>query len=93
MILHHIQTSPGNDNALATSLKYAAKDDSFVLSGNGVTAVLKRQWSMALSPFKVYLLADDVSARGLAPHTAGYPLIDYQDFVALTLSHDKIITW
>ncbi|MCF1428950.1 MAG: sulfurtransferase complex subunit TusB [Shewanella sp.] len=93
MILHHIQTSPGNDNALATSLKYAVKNDSFVLTGNGVVTVLKRQWLMALSPFKVYLLADDINARGLQPHTVGYPLIAYQDFVALTLSHDKVITW
>lgn len=93
MILHHIQTSPGNDNALQTALRYAGKADSFMLSGNAVNAVLKRQWSMALSPFKVYLLKDDVDARGLQLHTNGYKLVDYDEFVGLTLSHNKMITW
>ncbi len=93
MILHHIQTSPGNDNGLHTALRYAGKADSFLLSGNGVNAVLKRQWSMALSPFKVYLLKDDVEARGLQMQTSGYPLVSYDEFVALTLSHNKVISW
>ncbi|BDM64320.1 sulfurtransferase TusB [Shewanella sp. NFH-SH190041] len=93
MILHHIQTSAGNDNALQTCLRYAGKHDSVLLSGNGVNAILKRQWSMALSPFKVYLLRDDVIARGLTLQADGYALVDYAEFVALTLSHDKVISW
>lgn len=93
MILHHIQTSPSNDNALRCCLKYIAKNDSIVLSADGVNAILLAQWAKALEPFRLMLLNHDVKARGLETFTQNYQLIDYNDFVNQTLIHDKIITW
>ena len=93
MILHHIQTSANSDNALKTALRFAAVTDSFVFSGNGVNTVLQPQWSSKLTPYQVYLLKDDIEARGLATLVRSYKQISYNDFVALTLSHNKVITW
>jgi sulfur relay protein TusB/DsrH len=46
----------------------------------------------------LFALIDDVSARGLSafmPTTAlpQLQLINYDEFVAQTLSHQKVITW
>lgn len=93
MILHHIQTSPSRDNALKLCLRYASKEDGILLSSDGVNALLVRQWAMALSPFKIMVLKDDVIARGLTERLKNINQIDYNDFVAQSLLHDKVITW
>ncbi|MFV0508397.1 MAG: sulfurtransferase complex subunit TusB [Shewanella algae] len=93
MILHHIQTSAARDTALSCALRYAGKTDVFLLAGDAVSALLKRQWAMALSPFKVVLVADDVKARGLEDFLGNYEQLDYPALVALTLAHTKVISW
>jgi len=93
MILHHIYTSPARDNALKLCLRYACKDDGIILSSDGVNALLLRQWAMALAPFKLMVLKDDVLARGLSERLAHIHQIDEQAFVAQTLAYDKVITW
>ncbi|QYJ77406.1 sulfurtransferase complex subunit TusB [Shewanella acanthi] len=93
MILHHIQTSPSRDSALKLCLRYALKEDAILLSGDGINALLLRQWAMALSPFKVMVLKDDVIARGLSERLKNVTTIDYNDFVAQSLLHNKVITW
>ncbi|MBP6519443.1 MULTISPECIES: sulfurtransferase complex subunit TusB [Shewanella] len=93
MILHHIQTSPSRDSALKLCLRYACKEDAILLSSDGVNALLLRQWAMALSPFKLMVLKDDVIARGLSERLKNVMLIDYNEFVAQSLLHDKVITW
>lgn len=93
MILHHIQTSPCRDSALKLCLRYACKEDAILLSSDGVNALLLRQWAMALSPFKLMVLKDDVVARGLSERLKNVMLIDYNEFVAQSLLHDKVITW
>jgi len=93
MILHHIQTSPGQDNALQTCLRYIQAGDTIILSGNGVNALLQTQWQSALSHIKVLLLQDDVQARGLTDMLQRYTFIDYGNFVELSLTHQKVISW
>jgi len=93
MILHHIQTSPSRDSALKLCLRCACKEDAILLSSDGVNALLLRQWAMALSPFKLMVLKDDVVARGLSERLKNVKLIDYNEFVAQSLLHDKVITW
>lgn len=74
-------------------LRYACKEDAILLSSDGVNALLLRQWAMALSPFKLMVLKDDVVARGLSERLKNVTLIDYNEFVAQSLLHDKVITW
>ncbi|MBV7315674.1 sulfurtransferase complex subunit TusB [Shewanella sp. NIFS-20-20] len=93
MILHHIQTSPAADGALKTCLRYLRRGDSVLLTANAVNALLVRQYAMALSPFKIYVLKDDLVARGLASSLAKYQQIDHADMVDLVITHQKVITW
>jgi len=93
MNLHHIQTSIKQDNALACCIKYMDKQDSILLSGNGVNSLLLPLWREKLAGLRVMVLIDDVEARGLSLRLQDYPLIDYDTFVQESLKHDKVITW
>ncbi|MBB1270546.1 sulfurtransferase complex subunit TusB [Shewanella sp. SR44-3] len=98
MILHLIQTSATQDNALSTCLSLVRATDSILLMGDGVNCLLSPAWQAQLQVCKLFALADDVTARGL---TALIPvgvlpqltLINYDEFVAQTLSYQKVITW
>lgn len=93
MNLHHIQTSAKQDNALACCVKYMDKQDSILLSGNGVNSLLLTQWRERLAGINIMILIDDVEARGLSLRLQDYSLIDYDTFVQESLKHDKVITW
>lgn len=93
MILHHIQHSASEDNALKTCLRFAASKDSILLSGNGLYALLQPAWQNQLAQRTVYLLKDDVTARGLSTRLSNYNMIDYNEFISQTLKHEKVITW
>jgi len=93
MNLHHIQTSAKQDNALACCVKYMDKQDSILLSGNGVNSLLLTQWRERLAGINIMILIDEVEARGLSQRLQGYTLIDYDTFVQESLKHDKVITW
>lgn len=102
MILHLIQTSASEDNALSTCLTLVQAADSILLMGDGVNCLLMSAWQARLQGIKLFALKDDVTARGLAAFmpnqlpTQALPmlqLINYDEFVAQTLRHQKVITW
>ncbi|BAJ02260.1 sulfurtransferase complex subunit TusB [Shewanella violacea] len=93
MILHHIQTSPNQDNALICAINYADQADSILLSGNGVYALLEEKWQVALQTKQIFLLESDVQARGLIKQLGNYACIDHSQFVQQALIHKKVITW
>ncbi|WP_435807354.1 sulfurtransferase complex subunit TusB [Shewanella psychromarinicola] len=101
MILHHIQTSTMSDDALNTCLRYIHPTDSILLSSDAVNCLLQTQWQQRLANIKLFVLQDDVVARGLferlmmlANKTASsFDIIDYSQFVEQSLLHDKVITW
>ncbi|WP_299002201.1 sulfurtransferase complex subunit TusB [uncultured Shewanella sp.] len=93
MILHHIQHSANEDNALATCLRYAANHDSLLFSGNGLYTLLQTPWQEQLKAYTIFLLKDDVNARGLASRLSHFNIIDYSEFINQTLKHEKVITW
>lgn len=92
-ILHHIQTSTVNDNALAVCINYASESDSILLSGDAVYAIFNTDLINKLSSFSLYLLESDISARGLINKANSYQLIDYVQFVSLVEQHSKVISW
>ncbi|WP_025823400.1 sulfurtransferase complex subunit TusB [Shewanella marina] len=93
MILHTIQTSPAKGNRLALCLRFMREQDSLLLLGDGINSLLSPQIKQQLSNTTLYLLQDDVNARGLANALMQYDMISYEDFVALTISHNKVINW
>ncbi len=92
-ILHQIQDSPSNSNALVLAMRYAQKEDCLLLCGNAVNTLLGNKAMLNESKCKVILLEDDIIARGLQDYVGEFELVDYSGFVSLTLSHQKVITW
>ncbi|ABE55090.1 DsrH like protein [Shewanella denitrificans OS217] len=98
MILHLIQTSASQDNALSTCLCLIQPSDSILLMGDAVNCLLMPTWQAQLKGMALFALEDDVTARGLSSlmPTENLPqlqLLNYDEFVAQTLSHQKVITW
>ena len=98
MILHHIQTSPTTDNALAICLRYFASNDSIVFAADAIYALLNHSWFESLKSKKIFVLKDDATALGLVDKLAcaqhvEITFISYDEFVQQTLLHDKVITW
>ncbi|UAL42012.1 sulfurtransferase complex subunit TusB [Shewanella inventionis] len=102
MILHHIQTSVTTDNALATCLRFIHPSDSIILAGDAVNCLLQMPWQHRLASVNVFILQDDVHARGLQQHIETiatrmspelFHIIDYSSFVEQSLKHNKVITW
>ncbi|ABZ76639.1 DsrH family protein [Shewanella halifaxensis HAW-EB4] len=93
MILHLIQDSPEQSSALKACLRYATKQDCILLSGNGVNSLLKQTLRSQLSEYTCVALQEDVEARGLMGFLNDIKLVNYNEFVALSLTHDKVISW
>ncbi|ACJ29280.1 DsrH like protein [Shewanella piezotolerans WP3] len=93
MILHHIQSSPTQSAALKLCLRYINTTDSILLSSNAVNCLLIKEWQSRLNDYNVLVLEDDVIARGLQSRLSAFKMIGYADFVALTLTHNKVICW
>ncbi|WP_119968537.1 sulfurtransferase complex subunit TusB [Shewanella japonica] len=96
MIMHLIQHSATTDNALTCCLRYIAEQDSILLSDDAINCLLNHEWQQRLSNIKIYVLIEDIDARGLGarlPQTNNIKVIDYDQFVLATLEHTKVITW
>ncbi|GIU21847.1 sulfurtransferase complex subunit TusB [Shewanella sp. MBTL60-007] len=93
MILHHIQNSVEQSDALSTCLRYIANNDSILLSGNGINCLLKAEWRAKLADLNVVVLQEDVNARGLQDYLKDVKQVSYNEFVELSLEHEKVISW
>lgn len=96
MILHQIQTSATTDNALNCCLRYIGLEDSIILADDAINCLLQLEWQQRLQDIKIYILIEDIEARGLSqrlPKSANISIIDYDQFVLATLQHTKVITW
>ncbi|MCG9731028.1 sulfurtransferase complex subunit TusB [Shewanella sp. Isolate13] len=93
MILHHIQNSVEQSGALSTCLRYITNNDSILLSGNGINCLLKAEWRAKLADLNVVVLQEDVNARGLQDYLKDVKQVSYNEFVELSLEHEKVISW
>lgn len=94
MILHKFSTSPFDSSRLQTHLKYVAEQDGILLCEDAVYLVqhhLAR--SLGKGSNQVYLLKEDMIARGLTQSQARFKQVDYAEFVALSLEYEKVVSW
>ena len=74
--------------ALAPCLDTAATADAILLIEDGVYAATQDQ------PRECFAIDMDIQARGIASRiTAETSVINYADFVELTVKHNPIVTW
>ncbi|MBM7074519.1 sulfurtransferase complex subunit TusB [Shewanella sp. 202IG2-18] len=93
MNLHLIQTSLVRDNALALCLEYKSDDDTIVLAGEAITGLLKQDYEHVLKEHSIKVLLEDAESLNLSSKIQHFEKISYEQFVELTVTHKKVITW
>lgn len=99
-ILHTVNKSPFERNALESCLKFAGKGDPVLLFEDGIYAALKGtdaegQLEAARDKQSLYVLGPDLAARGFAAERVidGIAIVDYAGFVELAANNDKVQAW
>ena len=99
-MLHTVNKSPFERNALASCLNLAKKGSSVLLLEDGVLAALdntahSERVKAAAGDLKFYVLGPDVHARGLDEKNiiGNVEIVDYEGFVDLVAAHDNVQAW
>ncbi|MFT5840465.1 MAG: tRNA 2-thiouridine synthesizing protein B [Flavobacteriales bacterium] len=94
MILHTVSTSPFTDQNLLRCLKRKQPTDKLLLIQDAVYAIIKADMTdTLLTHGPIYVLSEDLLARGLQIDKELYIAISYPEFVALTLECEQVISW
>ncbi|MBI5938170.1 MAG: sulfurtransferase complex subunit TusB [Betaproteobacteria bacterium] len=98
-MLHIVNKSPLERNAVDTCLRLATKGSAVLLIEDAVYAATKgsavsAKVQAAMANLKVYALAPDMEARGVAGRVMeGVNLVDYSGFVDLVAEHNNCQSW
>lgn len=83
-----------NKSPFERPLPTAGDNTSLLLIGNAVTAAVLADSAPLDGYAHVYVLSDDLAARGLADRLNDKATaIDYDRFVSLTLEHSPVVSW
>jgi tRNA 2-thiouridine synthesizing protein B len=95
MILHILTQLP-DSNASHQMQQATGDQDSVLLIEEAVSAALDPAWA-AWQQYqsRIFLLSEDLAARGLASIAAdnGLPTLGVDGFVTLTEQNEKAVTW
>ncbi|MGQ9685365.1 MAG: sulfurtransferase complex subunit TusB [Thiobacillaceae bacterium] len=98
-MLHIVNKSPMERNSLDSCLRLATKGSAVLLIEDAVYAATKgtaaaAKLQAAMADLKVYALAPDLNARGVADRVLeGVNLVDYGGFVDLVAEHNTCQSW
>ena len=99
-ILHIVNKSPFERNALDSCIRLATKGSSVLLFEDGVIGAMQNtkhsgQVAAAMDNVSFYVLGPDLKARGLNDNKVidGINIIDYDGFVDLTTEHKTVQSW
>lgn len=95
-MLHTLSVSPWHAD-IAAMLRVMDHGDDLLLLSDGVTAAIaggRFHEILQSAPITLYVLQDDVDARGLAGQIAdSVGRVSYTDFVRLTVKHAGQLAW
>lgn len=98
--LHTINKSPYSNTSLASCLQVCTKYDAILLLEDGVFGASKgsplaeQLQRLIADNIKVYAMINDVKARGIGEKLLdNIQLIDYENFVQLTIEHRCVQSW
>lgn len=95
-MLHTLSVSPWHAD-IAAMLRVMDHGDDLLLLSDGVTAAIAGGRFLEFlqsAPITLYVLQDDVDARGLAGQIAdSVGRVSYTDFVRLTVKHAGQLAW
>lgn len=95
-ILHVVNKSPYERNSLDTCVGFVQDGDAVLLIEDGVYAAVKGGKAAAkLAGLDVAVLGPDLAARGITADKLidGLKVVDYADFVDLSVAKDKVQSW
>lgn len=95
MLLHILNRSPATSDAYRQALTAMGPEDRLLLIEDGVqgamTALVEH---FAEAAGRLYVLHDDLEARGLMPYLdAAVEVVDMAGFVTLTEQADQTLSW
>ncbi|MGC2520608.1 MAG: sulfurtransferase complex subunit TusB [Burkholderiales bacterium] len=99
MVLHIVNKSPTERNALDSCLETAQAGGAVLLIEDGVYAATRggaaeAKLCAAMARLEIYVLTPDLEARGMAnAATEGVKLVDYGGFVDLVAKHSTCQSW
>lgn len=100
MMLHIVNKSPFERNALDGCLRTSSNGSAILLIEDGIYAALSgtavsEKMSQALQGRKIYVLGPDLLARGMRAEQVidGVKVVDYAGFVDLVAEHDNVQSW
>lgn len=94
--LHLLNESPYKGTSLNSALLFATLDDVLLLTGDAVYALQKNTAPyqlLAKSQLPIFVLQEDLQARHLENSLVNSKIIDYQEFVELSIFHNKVVSW
>ena len=95
-MLHTLSVSPWHAD-IAAMLRLMEHGDDLVLLSDGVTAAIADGRFLEIlqsAPITLYVLQDDVDARGLAGQIADSVIrVSYTDFVRMSVKHPGQLSW
>ena len=98
-MLHIVNKSPFERNALGSCLRFGRDGSAVLLIEDGVYAVTRGNIAepkikAAPGQMKIYALRPDLEARGMQDAVLeGIQLVDYGGFVDLVVSHKAVQSW
>ena len=98
--LHTVNKSPFEKNSLETCVRLAAKGSTILMYEDGVYGAMKGTTvadtvKTAIKNLQVCVMGPDLKARGIdaAKLLDGIKVVDYSDFVKLSVENDKVQAW
>jgi tRNA 2-thiouridine synthesizing protein B len=97
-MLHIVNKSPFERQALENCLGVATKGSAILLIEDGVYAALKNTPSgekldASSKDLKIFVLGPDLAARGVDQVIDGAEVVDYGGFVDLTVEYSPVQSW
>ncbi|PSW19200.1 sulfurtransferase complex subunit TusB [Photobacterium sanctipauli] len=96
-MLHIISSSPYQTQAFQQCVPLVTENDAILLIQDAVIAAVGQNSAFEAiknTGVKIYLLAADLTARGLGERVcADAEIIDYKGFVSLTVTHETQMKW
>lgn len=97
-MLHLVNKSPFSSTSLDSCLKFATKGSSILLFEDAIYAAmagtsLESKITDVTKDHSVYVLKEDLAARGVKEIVPGVKEVDYAGFVELVENNNTSTTW
>jgi tRNA 2-thiouridine synthesizing protein B len=99
-LLHTVNKSPFERNALESCIRLALKGSSIILTEDGVYGAIKGTAKSdlvanAMGDISIYVMGPDLDARGVGKDKLidGVKVVDYGGFVDLVADHSATQAW